>query len=515
MQHRLLFTIDYSNIYFMLPLFTYKLNYTGRIIHVLRPAALFAIISASLLSCNKSELDLYPETKLTEGLFYTTETQLTQAANDSYRQLERIYDAGGIADIYGELGSDNVYIKAVSGANSWPEDINLHHIRPDNGKLESAWNTAYNGIFIINNAITQLENTTIEFSTPGVKERLIAEAKTIRALIYYNLTQAWGDVPFPLQVVSPEESYSYLRTEKATILSQLVTDLSASKSSLPEFYIGNNTGRITKYGASAILARVYLAQNDEQKAIQELKLIIDSGRYSLDANGDGNINAADYAHLFQANTKNSKESIVEVQYLAGQNQVNSLHQTEYAPWDFSFHLPGSNITFRGNGLNTPSTDLINEYEPGDPRKQLSLATGFTDLQTSNFIEYPYTLKFYDPAYLYPGQNVEIIRYADILTLYAELTEDVSYLNQVRSRVGLPPYGDASYPSASYPTVALAVEHERRVELAFEFHRFFDLVRTGRALEVLQAKGIDITSNELLFPVPQAVIDVNPEITQNP
>ncbi|MBN8788043.1 MAG: RagB/SusD family nutrient uptake outer membrane protein [Terrimonas sp.] len=498
----------------MLQLLKYTIQNIIRKKYILKSTVLL-IASGTFYSCNKNELNLYPETTLTEGLFYNTETQLIQAVNDSYRQLEKIYDAGGIADIYGELGSDNVYIKAVSGANSWPEDINLHKIRPDNGKLEAAWNAAYNGIFIINNVITHLENTEVEFSTAGLKERLIAEAKSIRALIYYNLVQVWGGVPFPLKVVSAQESYGYLREKKETILSLLVTDLTEAQANLPESYTGTDIGRITKYGAVAILARVYLAQDDDTKAAQALKSIIDSNRYSLDANGDGSINKTDYAHLFQANTKNSKEAIVEVQYLAGQNQVNSTHQAEYAPWDFSFHLPGSTITFRGNGLNTPADDLINEYEAEDPRKDISLATGFTDLQTGNFIAYPYTLKFYDPNYLYPGQNVEIIRYADILLLYAELTGEVSYLNQVRNRVGLPVYGEAAYPSADYPTVALAVEHERRVELAFEFHRFFDLVRTGRAVAVLQSKGIDITSGELLFPIPQAVIDTNPEITQNP
>lgn len=472
-------------------------------------------ISITSFSCNKSELDLYPETTLTEGLFYNNETQLVQAVNDGYRQLERIYDAGGIPDIYGELASDNVYIKTISGANAWPEDINLHQIRSDNGKLQSAWNTAYNGIFVVNNAIAHLESTTVEFSTAGLKERLIAEAKSIRALIYFNLVQAWGDVPFPLKVVSPQESYAYLREPKANILTQLAADLLAAKAQLPENYTGANAGRITKFGAAAILAKVYLAQNDLPKATEELKGIIDSNLYSLDANNDGTINTADYTFLFQAATKNSKESILEVQYLAGQNQVNSTHQTEYAPWDFAFHLPGSAITFRGSGLNTPSADLVNEYEATDPRKDLSLAPGFTDLQTSNFIDFPYTIKFYDPNHLYPGQNVEVIRYADILLLYAELTGEVAYLNKVRSRVGLAPYGDAAYPTATYPTVALAVEHERRVELAFEFHRFADLVRTGRAVAVLQSKGIDINSNELLFPIPQSVIDTNPAITQNP
>ncbi len=473
-----------------------------------------AFASLVMVSCSEKELDLYPETSLTEGIFYTNQTQLEQAANDAYRQLTRLYDAGGITDIYGELASDNVSLIAVSGANSWPEDINRHTIRSDNGKLEQAWNTAYNALYTINNALYQLENAPVEFSDPALKQRLIAELKTIRALIYYQLTQVWGDVPFALTVVSPDESYQYIRENKQVIYSQLVSDLSASKTILPPSYEGANIGRVTRYAASAILARVYIAQNDIAKATAELKEIIDSGRFTLDANGDGIANVEDFAFLFRQDTKNSKESILEIQYLAGQNQVNSTHQTEYAPWDFSFHLPGSNITFRGNGLNTPSPDLINEFEAGDQRKSFTLNEGFNDLQTGDFISYPYTIKFFDADHLYAGQNVEIIRYADILLLYAELTQDAQYLNQVRARAGLPLFGEPGYPAA-FATLPLAIEHERRVELAFEFHRFFDLVRTGRAIDVLGGKGISLTENDLLFPIPQAVIDANPAIKQNP
>ena len=86
---------------------------------------------------------------------------------------------------------------------------------------------------------------------------------------------------------------------------------------------------------------------------------------------------------------------------------------------------------------------------------------------------------------------------------------------VRARVGMPAYGSSEYPTAQYPTLALAIEHERRIELCFEFHRFFDLKRTGRALEVMTAKGYDINANKLLFPIPLNAIDVNPGLTQNP
>lgn len=474
-------------------------------------------MSASFLSgCNVDKLDLYPENNLTEGNFYTSEADLISASNDIYRQLTRIYNSGGVPDLYGELFSDNVYIKQTTGANSFGEDISGHTIKPDNGYVETAWNNAYNALYIINNVLDKLQNTTVVFSDPALKERLGSEALVVRSIIYYYLTQAFGDVPFPLKVVTPDESYTYLREHKNVIYQQLTADLLKAKSILPNSYTGSNAGRLTSHAAGALLAKVYLAAGNSNAAKAQLLEIIQSNQFTLDANGDGKITKDDYAYLFKSDTKNSKESILEVQYLSGQNNVNSTHQADYAPWDFAFHLPGVSTTFRGNGINTPTSDLIGEYESNDPRKELSLQLGFTNLQTGSFIDYPYTIKFFDVNFLYPGQNVEAIRYADILLLYAELTGESSYLNQVRARAGLPAYGTSAYPNNKYPTFALAIEHERRVELAFEFHRFFDLVRTGRAVAVLSSnKGVQIAANKLLFPIPLSAIDANPNLTQNP
>lgn len=466
-----------------------------------------------ITGCSTDKLDLYPETQLTEGNFYTSEADFVQATNDIYRQLGRIYTGGGLPDLFGELFSDNVYVKFSSGANAFPEEINKHRILTNNGRIQEAWETAYNAIYVCNNIIKQLDETSVVFAEPTTKDQLKAQTLVVRALIYYNLVQAFGAVPFPLTVVTPDESYAYLRENTEVILTQLTSDLSFAKDKLPESYSGVDVGRLTSYAASAMLAKVYLLDGKQSDAVQELQRIVTSGKYSLDANNDGRIDQADYAFLFAANTKNSKESILEVQYLAGQNQVNSNHQAYYAPYYFSFHLPNSTETFRGEGMNTPADDLIDEYEDNDPRKNLSLQLGYTDLQSNQFVDYPYTIKFYDPNWRYPGQNVEIIRYADILLLLAEVTGDVAYLNQVRERVGLPRFGENGYPT-KYGSLALAIEHERRIELAFEFHRFFDLVRTGRAVEVFKSKGLYIAENQLVFPIPQHAIDVNPGLTQN-
>ena len=108
----------------------------------------------------------------------------------------------------------------------------------------------------------------------------------------------------------------------------------------------------------------------------------------------------------------------------------------------------------------------------------------------------------------------VLRYADVLLMLAEATGDASYLNQVRTRAGLPKYGETGYPTAKYTTLDLAIEHERRMELAVEFHRWFDLKRTNRAIAVLAPKGKAIAENKLLLPIPQVVRSQNPAVTQN-
>lgn len=472
------------------------------------------LFAFTVLACNKKELDLYPLTSLTEGNSYNTETQLTQAVNDVYRQMRIIYNAQQIADLFGELRSDNTYIKIAAAGGTNQVDIKNFAIRTDNPLIATAWANCYNAIFICNNAIAQLEKTTVAFQQPEVKERLKAEATFVRSLIYFNMVRVWGDVPLVLDVITPEQSYGFLRESKDVVYKQITADLNYCKNILPARYTGTNIGRITKYGATGVLAKVYLTQGDKTNAEKELREIINSGLFSLDANGNGTINTDDYLFNFQANTKNSRESVLEVQYLAGVNAANSNHQEAFAPWHFAFHLPGSNENLLGLGYNTPTEDIFNEFESGDPRKAASVNRGFINLTTSQFVDYPWTPKFYDPTWRNPGQNFEIIRYADVLLMLAEITNEPAMLNMVRARVGLPAFGQAGYPG-QYNTLAKAIEHERRVELSFEFHRFFDLVRTGRAIEVMQPKGYKINQNNILFPIPLNTIDVNPKITQNP
>jgi hypothetical protein len=466
-------------------------------------------------SCDEKEhLDLYPLTTLSEGTFYKNLPQLQAAVDDVYRQMGRLYDGFSIPSLYGTLYSDNGAVIAQLAGTPVDQPIDRHEITSDNSRIEDAWDVAYNAVYICNNVIQQLEITEVEIDE-GLKSRMFAEAKLVRSLAYFNLVRAFGGIPLITKKILPAEAYDYLRESPDKVYQQLIADLTLAKNDLPESYSGEDVGRATRYAAAAILAKIYLTVGNKPAAQSELEFIINSGQFSLDANNDGTVNTDDYYYIFAPETKNCKESVLEVQYLAGPNAVNSNHQTAFSPYNDAFNHPliESSIS-RGNGINTPTKDLAAEFEDGDPRTDITIVPGFTSLATGNFIEYPFTLKFFHPNWFNPGQNFEIIRYADILLMYAEVTGNIDYINMVRERVGMPLFGSDDYPSYLYPTIELAIEHERRVELSMEMHRFFDLVRTERVVEVMQAKVPGFSSDRLLFPIPLYAIDVNPGLIQN-
>lgn len=473
-----------------------------------------------LVNSNCSEdkyLDLYPETSITQGNFYQSETQLIQALNDAYRQLTIIYNPHGLPCLYAGQSSDDVRIIAKASGDNFTEQIVGHIIIPNNGRILTAWRRCYNAIYICNVIIHQLEITEVSLDA-NLENRMKAEAILIRSLFYFNMVRAWGDIPLITEPISPIEAYNYLRESTDNVYQQIIDDLNIAKTNLPESYTGSDGGRVTRYAAAGILAKIYMTLGNTSSAKSELEFIINSNRFSLDADQNSVVDIDDYLYIFHQDTKNCISSILEVQYKSGPNAVNSNHQANYAPFSRSFNLVDLGVplsSFAGQGISTPTQDLIDEFEVDDPRHEASIFPGFTDLDTRIFNEWPFTIKYFDPDYNNPGSNVKVIRYADVLLMYAEVAQDASYLNMVRDRAGLPPFGTVDYPSALYPTLDLAIEHERRVELSFEFHRFFDIVRTGRAIEILQAKGYTINENKLLFPIPQEEIDINPNLSQNP
>jgi hypothetical protein len=473
---------------------------------------LVAPILFLLNGCSEERLDLYPLTDISEGTFYQNVTQIQSAADDVYRQMGRIYGARSIPSLYGTLFSDNGEVISQLAGNPRYQPIDRHQLVADNPQIEYIWDVAYNAIFICTNVIEVIETTEVEMDET-LKNRMLAEAMLVRSLTYFNLVRAFGAVPLITEVISTEQAYNYLRESPDKVYQQIINDLTFAKANLPPNYSGGDVGRVTKYSAAAILAKVHMQQEDMVAAQAELEFIIDSNQFSLDANNDGTVNVQDYFYLFLSDTKNSKASILEAQYMSGINAANSDHQESFSPYAEDWKHPLiEQAILRGTGFNIPTDDLSSAFEEGDPREEVTVVPGYVNLAGS-FIEYPFTLKYFDPDWYNAGQNFEIIRYADILLMYAEVTGNPDYLNMVRERAGLPPFGTSAYPSDQYPTLESAIAYERRVELSMEMHRYFDLVRNGMAVEVMQSQVPGDV--KILFPIPLYAIDVNPGLTQNP
>ena len=232
----------------------------------------------TLVSCGDEFLSKFPNTQVSEGNFYQTEDQMELAVNDCYRQLNRIYGESGICELYGELYSDNVWMQYYASSDPFLDNISRYIQQENNGYILDAWNMCYNAVYVCNNIIDKLERNDVEYSDGIVKNRLIGEAKAIRALIYFNMVRAWGAIPLPLTPISPEESYDYLREDPALVYQQIIDDLAFARDNLPEAYSGEMVGKVTKFAAMGILGKVYLTLGDKVSAATELKGIIDSGR---------------------------------------------------------------------------------------------------------------------------------------------------------------------------------------------------------------------------------------------
>jgi hypothetical protein len=351
---------------------------------------------------------------------------------------------------------------------------------------------------VINNIIAKSEG--IDFAT---KDALVAEARFLRAMFYFDMVRAWGDVPLLTSPVGIADAYSQGRTPAAEVYAKIIDDLNFAATKLPVKTSKRFAGAPSQESANALLGKVYLTMGNKSKAAETLLKVY--GKFSL----------VPYADLWNKTKKNGAESIFEIQYKGGKANPYSLYWAMFSPLDNRI------VTAWGAGMNQVTPDLWNAYETGDPRRDLSIQDSYkTAAGATVAVKFP--IKWKDPTAELDGlreagdNNFITLRYADILLLLTEATGDVKYLNEVRSRVGLPLYGATGYPS-KYNTVDLACEHERQVELALEFHRWFDLIRTGRTIAVIKSssKNVTKTTSQLLLPIPLDVITQNPGvITQN-
>ena len=456
-------------------------------------------LSCIILSgCGEEFLDRTPISNPNEADFYQSQEDIETGLWAVYNSLYTLYGPESLPSFYGELMSDNAYSDNAAGRIQDYEGFENHTMSDDNELVLGYWNSYYEALYDINNIIASAEN--LEFAS---RDALIAEAKFLRALYYFDMVRAWGDIPLVTSPLSIDEAYEQARTSESLVYDQIIADLTSAAANLPAKANERFVGAATSDAANTLMGKVYLTMGDKPKATEALMKVY--GKFSL----------VPYADLWDLNEKNNASSIFEIQYEGGISNPYSRYWAMFSPLDNRI------VTAWGAGMNQVTMDLWNAYEDGDPRRDLSIQDGYT---TANGVEVDvkYPIKWKDENADVDGlretsdNNFIVLRYADVLLMLTEATGDVKYMNEVRARVGLPAYGTAGFPS-EYNTVPLALEHERRVELALEFHRWFDLKRTGRAIEVLKnsGKGITINENQLWLPIPLEVITQNPDvISQN-
>jgi hypothetical protein len=362
----------------------------------------------------------------------------------------------------------------------------------------------------------------------NVKARFLAEAKFVRAYSYFRLVRAFGGVPLRLHVPADAKEFNLPRTGKDSVYAQIEQDLTDAAGVLPQTYSSTNIGRATKGAALGLHAKVALYQKKWADVVNYTNQVIALG-YSLFPN---------YEQLFRIANENSSESVFEIQctYLAGNNEASN---SQYSQVQGDV-LANPSV---GWGFNRPTQDLVNEFEAGDPRKDATIlfpgeTTPEGDLiptgDPSDAFHYMslYNQKSYVPFALAvvdnqgSSQNVRVLRFADILLMNAEANNEAGNsaaalvsLEKVRARAR----ANSANPATTLPAVTVtdqgalrtAIYHERRVELAMEFDRFFDVIRQGRGVQVFGVKGFKANKNELM-PIPQNEIDLSGGLlAQNP
>ncbi len=468
----------------------------------IRYIAYIAIVIFGMQACTKDFLELEPKTGLVEENFYKTES-------DAFLALTGVYDAYSVQNwqfvpIMADIFSDDAF---KGGADAKDMDQFEHTImNAETDAVKDLWNRCYTTIYRAN--LYLQKEVGITWKNADNQKRFIAEAKFLRAYSYFDLARHYGWVPIITSVLPAIDDYrKATQNTPQEVYIQVAKDLLEALPDLPEFAPSGEIGRVTRYAAEALIARIYLFHTGIKTAIPELGLtgawsdgtttidkafvqtalddIIINGGYSLMDN---------YADLFDWAHQNSGESIFELQY------SEKAKSSDWGGWgingNFSVIFYGmrnatgfGGVWDSGWSLATISWSLVDEYEAGDPRKDATVFNA--DAEPGTYLKAYENTGYFNKKWMprtayhatagsfehnYPA-NFPDIRLADVLLMASEvyLTDDPGkakdYLNQVRTR--------ALGASAALNTVTLEdILHERRIELAGEGSRKWDLLRMG-------------------------------------
>jgi hypothetical protein len=476
-------------------------------------ALCIAGLAGGITACKDSFLDVEPQGQQRQTQFFTNQEQAIQGVNSIYANL-RSWPVVAFAHLaITTLSSDDAEKGSVAGDASFLNDYDNFTFTATQGILNDYWGGQYQGINLCNQVLANVPAISMD---AALKNRLLAEAKFLRAYHYFNLVRAYGGVPLVLVPVTAESSPDQLnpvRNSSEEVYAQIVQDLTDAGAALPTTYASTDLGRATKGAALGMLSKVKLYQKQWADVLLLSDQVIALG-YSL---------APDYEKMFRIEGENGPESIFEIQAqtIPGNCDASNSQWAE---------VQGSRPQF-GWGFFNPTADLEAAYEAGDKRKDATiLFRGETTPQGDKIDPAAPNPRYNQKAYVPSSvdracgygkdQNVRILRLGEILLINAEAANELGQtakslaaVNRVRARAGL-----AALTTNDQATLRQAIWKERRVELAMENgDRFFDLVRQGRAGTVLRAQGKQfVDGKNEVFAIPQQQINITGgKLTQNP
>jgi hypothetical protein len=489
---------------------------------------LTAACSLALGGCEK-DLEQSPISNGSVPDFYKTTTDFEQAMNAVYSSLRGYPDREVILS---EARSDNMYAVSTLGARDWDPINNFSaSLLTINPYVADAWASDYSTIFRANTLLDQLAaNGAV---TGSLRTRYEGEAKFLRAFMYFDLVRKFGKVPLIDRALPPQEVAAVPRSEVPKVYELIISDLQTAIANLPTTYTAANVGRPTQYAAKGLLALVYLtrsgptygingpglASNEYNLALPLLNDIINSTRFSI---------LSSYPNVFSYTNENNAEVVFDIQYIAN-GTLGSSFVNVVIP-DAFYTLNGVPFGAGAVEIKPCSNDLVNtSYATNDARKAFNIQQGYTYQNVTE--TRPFYKKYFNAGGRGTGRgdwpiNFIVMRYADILMMKAECqvrgiggsaSDAATLLTPIRTR--------AAQPALTNLTLASLME-ERRREFAGENLRWHDLMRSGLALDVMNAWVLKddasnkitrpITANLLLYPVPQNELSSAPGLyDQNP
>lgn len=442
---------------------------------------LASLATLLMTSCGDSFFDLEPASSVTIDKVYKTASDYNVAVIGCYAKLQ------SQVNFYTECceyRSDNLSLGAPTAGTQDRYDIDHFTEKPSNGILSSYWANFNNNVYRCNLLLDQIDGANF---AENLKKQYKGEAMFIRALNYFNMYRIWGGVPATKHVVSAAEALKVARYSDEQMFDLIAGDLKeiVDNNYLPETYSSADMGRATSGAAKALLGKVYLTFHKWTEAKDILSQLI--GKYQL---------VSPIAQVFNVDNKNNNEIIFAVHF------NKEIEGEGHSYW--------YNLTNASDDTNQTSS-LLNTFPTGDARKDL-----ITYVQVEKTVRL--MNKFYDtksPTFKTVGNDQILLRYADVLLMYAEALNEIQYdasegslalkyLNAVRQRAGISNLTAKQLPTQEKFRKGILIERQR--EFPYEGQRWFDLVRMGFAKSVMAENGVEIKDYQLLFPIPQQEIE---------